>query len=198
MAAEESAFRGVITFLDQIGIYDVVLPFLLVFTIIFAILEKTSIFGHETINGVSYTKKNLNSMVAFVIAFLVVASSRLVATINEALANVVLLLLLSISFLMLVGSFYKEGEDVALTGKWRTFFMTAMFIGILVIFLHAIRTSDGESFLVWLWEYLSDYWTTNFVATIILLIFIIKLNVLLNMPSYLLVWLSLHSSYLKS
>lgn len=173
MAVEESVFRGVITFLDQIGIYDVVLPFLLVFTIVFAILEKTAIFGHETINGKSYTKKNLNSMVAFVSAFLVVASSRLVATINEALANVVLLLLLSISFLMLIGSFYKEGESVSLEGGWRNFFMIAMFVGIVFVFLHAIKTKDGDSFLVWLWEYLSDYWTTNFVATIILILGIV-------------------------
>ena len=35
---EESAFRGVINILAKIGVYDIVLPFLLVFTIIFAIL----------------------------------------------------------------------------------------------------------------------------------------------------------------
>ena len=34
--AEESAFRGVIEFFGVIGVYDIVLPFLLVFTIVFA------------------------------------------------------------------------------------------------------------------------------------------------------------------
>ena len=108
--AEQSTFRGIIEFFGQIGIYDVVLPFLLVFTIVFAILEKTKIFGVEKVGEAEYTKKNLNAMVAFVVAFLVVASTRLVAAINEAMARIVLLLLVSVSFLLLIGSFYSYKE----------------------------------------------------------------------------------------
>ena len=67
----ESVFRGVISFFGDIGLYDVVLPFLLVFTIVFAILEKTKVFGVEEIEGKKYTRKNLNAMASFVIAFLV-------------------------------------------------------------------------------------------------------------------------------
>ena len=70
----ESTFREMIGFLDKIGIYDVVLPFILVFTIVFVILEKTRVLGTETIEGKPYTKKNINAMVAFVIAFFVVGS----------------------------------------------------------------------------------------------------------------------------
>ena len=80
--AEESVFRGVIEFLGKIGVYDVILPFLLVFTIIFAILEKTRVLGTEEIDGKKYSKKNINAMVAFVMSFLVVASTKLVAVIN--------------------------------------------------------------------------------------------------------------------
>ena len=68
-------FRGAIVFLEKLGVYDVVLPFLLVFTIIFAILEKTRILGVEKVGGQDLTKKNLNSIVAFVVAFLVIAST---------------------------------------------------------------------------------------------------------------------------
>ena len=82
-----STFRGVIEFFAELGIYDVILPFLLVFTIIFAILEKSRVFGTEKIGDIVYTRKNLNSMVAFVIAFLVVASTQIVAIINTALAK---------------------------------------------------------------------------------------------------------------
>ncbi|MBI4149215.1 hypothetical protein HY491_02105, partial [Candidatus Woesearchaeota archaeon] len=74
----ESAFRGMIGFLDTIGIYDVVLPFVLVFTIAFAILEKTRVLGTEEIDKVKYTKKPLNALVAFVISFFVVGSGELV------------------------------------------------------------------------------------------------------------------------
>src|SRR3989338_9074777 len=147
--AKESTFRGIISFFGDIGIYDVVLPFLLVFTIVFAILEKTRVLGVDKVEGDSYPKKNINALVAFVTAFLVIASTRLVALINEAMANIVVLLLLSVMFLLLIGSFYREDEKVFLEGKWRTFFTWIMFVGIVLIFLRAVRTNDNQSWLEW-------------------------------------------------
>lgn len=167
----ESIFRGVITFFDKVGLYDVVLPFLLVFTIVFAILEKTKVFGVETINNVKYTRKNLNSMTAFVIAFLVVASSQLVEVITNVSAAMVILLMLSVLFLLLVGSFLKEGE-VALPGGWNVFFMFIMFIGIVIIFLNALKTG-GRTWLQIFWNFLSGGNTSMAVGSIILIIIII-------------------------
>ena len=57
-----SNFRENLSFFETIGIFDVVLPFLLVFTIVFAILEKTKVFGTDDIGGVKYSKKNLNAI----------------------------------------------------------------------------------------------------------------------------------------
>lgn len=183
----ELAFKGVISFLERIGVYDVVLPFLLVFTLVFAILEKTKVLGTEEIDGNKYTRKNLNSIMAFVIAFLVVASTNIVKAINEAMANMVLLLALSFCFLLLIGSFLKE-EDFPIfleKGIWRSIFMILMFVGIIVIFLNSFSiTSDlmsgnsvicyaGASWLLCGWNWLVMHWQTNFVATIILLVFII-------------------------
>jgi hypothetical protein len=134
---------------------------------VFAILEKTRILGTEEIKGVKYTKKNLNSIMAFVLAFLVVASTKLVAAINEIMANVVLLLILSISFLLLIGSFFKQDEEVYLKeGPWRILFMLIMFIGIVITFLH----SFGWFGIAWDW--LVGHWQTNFVGTVVLLLFI--------------------------
>ncbi|MFH1408776.1 MAG: hypothetical protein ABIH34_02625 [Nanoarchaeota archaeon] len=169
MAEEESVFRGIITFFDKIGIYDVVLPFLLVFTIVFAILEKTKILGTEEIDGKRYTKKNLNAMTAFVLGFLVVASTKIVSLINESLAIIVLLLLITVSFLLLIGSFYKESEDVFLHGTWRKVFMILMFIGVTLTFLGVGGWLDTG------WEWLVDHWDTNWVGAIILLVIIIVL-----------------------
>lgn len=170
---EEPVFRGIIDFFAKIGIYDVVLPFILVFTIVFAILEKTKVLGTEEVDGVRYTKKNINAMVSFVIAFFVVASTRLVALLNEALANVAILLIISVCFLLLIGSFYKESEDVFLDKGWRLLFMIIMFVGIVLIFLHAIKTDEGGSWLEWAWDWLVDNWSTNAAASLILLIVII-------------------------
>lgn len=140
-------FRQVLQFFDSIGLFDVVLPFLLVFTIVFAILEKTKVLGTEDIEGKKYTKKNLNAIASFVIAFLVVASSQLVEIITTVSSQAVVVLFLSVLFLLLVGSFYKEGEPVFLEGGWKVVFMIIVFIAIIGIFLGAIKTSDGRTWL---------------------------------------------------
>ncbi|MBW2981087.1 hypothetical protein KY360_06750 [Candidatus Woesearchaeota archaeon] len=166
--AEVTAFRGILLFFDKIGVYDVVLPFLLVFAILFAILEKTKVLGIEKIEGKEYTKKNLNAMVAFVISFLVIASSRIVEIITTVSAQVVVLLMASVLFLLLVGSFFKEeGASVFLEGSWRVFFMLIMFIGILLIFMNALGWLDD------LWGWISRGTGGNAVGSIVLIVIVI-------------------------
>lgn len=139
---------GSIQFMDKIGIYDVVLPFLLVFVIVYAILEKTKVFGTETIDKKEVSRKNLNAMAAFVIGFLVISSTSLVASISSFVANMVLLLILSVTFLLLVGSFTKPEEmkeGVFLKEKWARYtFMVIMFIGIVIIFLNAMTATNNR------------------------------------------------------
>ncbi len=168
---EQSVFRGTLDFFGRLGIYDVILPFLLVFTIVFAILEKTKIFGVEELaDKKKYPKKNLDAMVAFVIAFFVVASSKLVEIITQVSSQVVIFLLLSILFLILVGSFHKEEEEgFFLKGGWNTTFMLIMFIGIVGIFLNAIKTEDGQTWLSWIMDFISTKWNTDWVASLILI-----------------------------
>jgi len=145
LPADTSVFRGTIGFFEQLGVYDVVLPFLLVFTIVFAILEKTKAFGTEKLGSKDkeYTRKNLNAMTAFVSAFFVVASTQLVAIVNTVVAHSVLLLLMVILFLMLAGSFHSGKEEFFLEeGFWRTTFMVIVFAGIVLIFLNALGWLD--------------------------------------------------------
>jgi hypothetical protein len=176
--AAPTVLGNVLLFFQRIGIYDVVLPFLLTFTIIFAIFEKSKILGTEKVEDTVYTKKNLNAMASFVIAFLVIASSRLVETITRVSSNIVILVLLGVFYLLLVGTFWTPSKETgenwtALTGKWNTLFMIIMFIGIIIVFLDAIRDETGRSWLEVLWDYLSQFWTSTAVASIILIIFII-------------------------
>lgn len=174
----ETAFRGVVTFLDKLGVYDIVLPFLLVFTIVFAILEKTRILGIDKIDNKEYTKKNLNAMVAFVVAFLVIASTALVRIINEVMANVVLLIILVISFLMLVGIFLGTGETtLEKYPGWMKFFMVVLFIAIVAILLQALG---------WL-KLIIDIFalspTTDWAATLVLLIIVIAVMIYVTRDS---------------
>jgi hypothetical protein len=166
-APEVSSFRTALTFFDKLGVYDVVLPFLLVFTLVFAILEKTKIFGTEKVEGKDITRKNLNGMSAFVIAFFVVASVRLVGIINQVVSNVVLLLVLSICFLLLVGSFHTGEKEFALEKGWNTAFMWIMFIGIVLIFLNAL------GWLELIYNYLFYQFDTVVVSSIVLVVILI-------------------------
>jgi len=176
-----SQFRETLAFFDTLGVYDVILPFLLVFTIVYALLEKTKIFGTEEVDGKKYTRKNLNSMVAFVSAFLVVASSRLVAIINETVAQVSLLLILVVCFLLLAGSFHSGKEEFFLKGIWATFFMVLMFIGIVLIAMNAVKMESGESWLQYGWDYMVENWDTTAMTSIILLVIVIGIMFFITM-----------------
>ncbi len=172
MALEDTIIGGAIIFLNKLGVYDVVLPFLLVFTIVFAIFEKTQIFGLEKIGGREVSKKGLNAMVAFVIAFFVVASSQLVQIVTDVSSQAVVLLLSVILFLLLIGTFFKKEEQTVLEGKWRAFFMVILFLSLVLLFLNAIK-SNGKSWLEIFIDFMVKYASSAAVASIILILFII-------------------------
>src|SRR3990172_3434044 len=116
---------NVIQFFQDLGVYEVVLPFLLTFTIVYSILDRSRVLGVDVFDKVTYPKKNLNAMTSFVIAFLVVASAQLVEIITQVSSQMVILLLLVVFFLLLVGSFYEKGEvgEKGLPGWPRTIFL---------------------------------------------------------------------------
>lgn len=132
-----SALGKAVEFMKDFGFFDVILPFLLVFTIVFGILEKTRIFGVEKIGGESYPKKNLNSMVAFVMAFFVVATKEIVASFQVSLPQVVLILTIILCFLMLAGSFMGDKEFNFENTGWAKFLTLVAFIAVVLIFLNS-------------------------------------------------------------
>jgi hypothetical protein len=160
-----------IEFFRDFGLFDIVLPFLLVFTIVFAILEKTRILGTVKIKGEEHPNKNLNSMVAFVFGLLVVATANVVRTINESLPNIVLLVVVSVSFLIMIGVFMKT-EELDLRSKHKRLYMTfivMMFIGVIAIFLNSIYDADGNSWLEILLYFVTTQWDTAIFTSIIFL-----------------------------
>ena len=175
MADYTSPFTTGIQFLDRLGVYEVLLPFLLIFTVVYAILEKTKVFGMEKIGEDYVSKKNLNSMFAFVTAFLVVASSRIVAAVNESIANMTVLLLLGVCFIILAGVFHTGEEEFEIPKGYRQLFLVVMFVGIALIFLHALKTDDGTPWLVFAWDWLVNNIDTGAVGALILTILVVLL-----------------------
>jgi hypothetical protein len=108
--------------LKDIGVYDYILPFLLVFTILFAILEKIKIFGTD--------KKNVNVVVSIIIGFLLIVQTPLVYIMNNFLGKISLFIIVVIMFLLVTGIFGVDAEG----GFTGTSGMIAIIICILAIF----------------------------------------------------------------
>lgn len=150
-----STLRGAIDLFNQIGLYDVVLPFLLVFTLMYAFLDKTRVLGTEKFyksdgSTLDIPRKNLNAMVAFTTGLFVVLSAQLVSIINQVLAQTVLLLLLSFLVVLTVGSFMRQQEN-GFSLEDQPWLMWGLMIvsvtAIVFIFLNAIKTKSGQSWL---------------------------------------------------
>ena len=113
-------------------------------------------------------------MVAFCVSFFVIASAELVQIITQVSAQIVILLLLSIFFLLLVGSFYAESEEpFSLSDPWKLTFTIIMFLGIIAIFLMAIKTRDGTPWLEWFMGYVYHNASSTMVASVILMLIIV-------------------------
>nr|MBA4405155.1 hypothetical protein [Nanoarchaeum sp.] len=140
-----SVLRGTIDFLKDFGLFDVILPFLFIFAIIFAILEKTMILGKED----GLPKKNINSIVALVIALIFVSANKLVNTLTNALPNIALIIVIFVSFLLMLGIFWKTEEFDFKTNEkhWYKLFSAVAFIALILIFLGAYETTPGSSLL---------------------------------------------------
>jgi len=90
-----------VQFLAGIGLVEVLLPFLLVFTLTFGILERNQLFGKG--------KKNIHIMLAFVIGFLAIAAVNVLQVMNIIVAYFALAL---VSMLMIALVFGLVGAQV--------------------------------------------------------------------------------------
>ncbi len=133
MATRAYNLEEFIRILDSWGLTDVMLPFLLIFVVIFALMAKTRILGED--------KKKYNLVVALVISLLVVIphvldvypeGADVVEIMNEALPQVSLIAVAVIMLLILIGLF--GGEARWMGSSLSGWIAIVSFIIILVIF----------------------------------------------------------------
>lgn len=99
------AYQEVFQWLVDFGFVDVILPFLLVFTLTYAVLQKTRILGEEN----KKPKKKLNAMLAFVLGFIAVLATNLLNVINVLIGYMVLLLIVGLLLAIVLGLAGAEG-----------------------------------------------------------------------------------------
>ncbi|MBI5871755.1 hypothetical protein HZB88_01575 [archaeon] len=141
----ETVLGTAIDFLKDFGFFDVILPFLLVFTIVFGILEKTKIFGMEEVGDKKYPRKNINAMVAFVIGFFVIAAKEITGMMQVAVPQIVLILIALICLIMLIGPMVSGKDELNLfkEHKWLFYTLTAIFlVAVILIFFDVLGWLD--------------------------------------------------------
>lgn len=102
MVLEDIDFISIVADLESAGFYDIILPFFLIFAIIFGILEKVKIFGENS--------HKFNIVIALVTGFLIVRNVTLVALINRFLPNVSMFVLVIVAFLIVLGIFGVKSD----------------------------------------------------------------------------------------
>ncbi len=148
--------------LQGFGFYEFVLPFLLVFTIVFAILEKIRIFG--TMPGTTdKPRTNINAVVALIIGLFFVNNFIIVGRLNYFLPKIGLFIIIMIMTLVLFGIFGANVEK----GLGPIMVFVGAAVSIIFIYWSLAPTLDID-FLVPYWVQI--YWPTLLVLAIIIII----------------------------
>jgi hypothetical protein len=162
MASRAYNLREFVRMLESWGLTDVLLPFLLIFVIIFALLQKTKVLGAN--------RKNLNAAVALVIGLLVVIPHVLgiyppggdvVDIMNKALPNVSLIIVALLMVLILIG--LLGGEATWIGGSLSGWIAIIALIAVIWIFGSAAGWWRGAS-----WFY--RFFGADAVAIIVMLL----------------------------
>jgi hypothetical protein len=138
-------FQSAINTLINIGFYSVFLPFLLIYVVVFAILEKAKLF----VGGNSDEKqaRNIHSIIAFVFGLFLVASIQTVMYIQSLIINAILFivffLVIIVVLSLIFGEKYKELFEHKYV-KWTLFGL--IIIGTLILLLS----------LFGFWDYVSN------------------------------------------
>ena len=129
---------------QQIGIYGVVLPFILVFTLCFAILEKTNILGQN--------KKNLNIIISLVMGLLFLQNVYLVERVQFFLPNVAFAVIVFLMLLLLMGVSMGDAAGTMWANNWK---WAALVLAVLALLWASTTDMAGFGFLDW-WASMDD------------------------------------------
>jgi len=137
-----------------------VLPFLLIFTIVFAVLQKTKVLGHG--------KKQLDAIVAFVIGLIFVG----VAYPKLVVGNLILFLTVAlvVVFVALLLWGFVSGGEAKLEGNTLKVVGGVSVIAIIFAVLWAMGIQGGVFGLLFNQSWSSTFWTNFFFIAVIVVV----------------------------
>ena len=136
--------------LYEFGIIDVILPFVLVFTVIFAILQKAKIFGERKFNIIIALVLGLLFVIPHVTGQYYKIGFDPVEVINKAMPSVAVLLIAFLLLLILVGLF-----GVSTGGGIATIAVVVSLVAVTAIFSNAVGLWGANGLPIYL-RFLDD------------------------------------------
>lgn len=134
---------------------ETILPFLLVFALVFAVLQKTKILGDG--------KKQIDAIIALVVGLLIVSFANYVGVIVQLMAFLAVALVIILVFMLLFGALFEPGKFEMAKGLKITF---GIIVGLAVIIAVLYYTPA--------WNYLrNNYWGTGWGTNILFIILLI-------------------------
>ena len=149
---------GGFTILSSPFFVEALLPFLLVFSLVFAVLQKSKILGEG--------KKQLDALVALSVGLLVIAFGQAVGIIIQLVAFLSVSLVVILVFMILVGSMFKEGE-FKLDGWIKLVIGVIIFLAVIVAVL--VYTGGWDWIMNFLDTSSSSLWTNVFFIAIVVI-----------------------------
>lgn len=137
-------FSNFVYWLDYWGVREIILPFILIFTIFFAVLQRIHLFGAKD--------KKYNLAISLAISLLVViphatgmypADTDVVNIINDAIPEVALLVIVVVLLLMMLGLGFGRAYGYNVTG-WIALIAGAILV---MIFLSSVTTLPILSYI---------------------------------------------------
>jgi|APSaa5957512535_1039671.scaffolds.fasta_scaffold21248_3 hypothetical protein len=144
--------------LESMGFYEYVLPFMLVFVVVFAILEKTKIFGKVGDGDNPAAKTNINVVVSLIIGFLILSEPAIIIWMNAYLSRMAFFIVLGIMMMLVVSMFGGDSDFGSGGGA-----ILGIIITLIALFWSLSSGTYGLSTPHWFY-YLESYLSTLLVV----------------------------------
>lgn len=123
--------QDAVVFLDKLGVWDIILPFIFVFTVSYATLEKTKVLGADK----GEPKHRFNAMVSAVIGLFVIVAVDVLNVVSRLSQYMVVLILIAVCLAVIFGFF--GFTDVRKT-RYGKYFLPIAFLVFGIVVLYAL------------------------------------------------------------
>jgi hypothetical protein len=143
------SFEQTMTQWQNMGVFDIILPLIMIFTIVYAVLERTKIFGPD--------KKSINAVIAIAVSFMAMQNLYITSFFKILFAQVALGLAILVALVIITGLLMGSKN----THSWK-FIITIL--GFMVFVWMFSRAADEYQMYYGVYAFgifTSDWWAAN-------------------------------------